>query len=130
MTHAFLRRLRKGTAYEFLTVPFKLTLRSSHLCPITAAGGDRYESAHVPFGELRLQSKRDKALLSAYTRDYLPRFYTEISPVSSVSIGGTHQVNLRLSLPFSEREKSPVQTVFASAGADASTVSVILLGLL
>lgn len=50
--------------------------------------------------------------------DNLLRSQTELSFVPNVSIGGAHQVNSQLFIPFSEREKGPIQTMLMSSGAD------------
>ncbi|XP_050972479.1 uncharacterized protein LOC127169281 [Labeo rohita] len=92
--------------------------RSPSLLSVTAASGDGHEVARVSFGDLRFQDKRDKKLPGAHTGNSLSRPQTELGSVSSVSVRGAHQVNSRLSIPFSKREESPIQTVSAPSGAN------------
>ncbi|XP_048059471.1 uncharacterized protein LOC125276089 [Megalobrama amblycephala] len=92
--------------------------RSAALRAVAASGRERDKNARVSPGEPRLQDKRDEKQLSAHTRDNLPGSQTELRPVSSFSVGGAHQVNSRLFVPFSERKQSSIQTVFTSSGSD------------
>ncbi|KAL0153360.1 hypothetical protein M9458_051356 [Cirrhinus mrigala] len=92
--------------------------RSPSLLSVTAASGDGHDDARVSFGELRFQDKRDKKLPGAHAGNSLSRPQTELRSVSSVSVRGAHQVNSQLSIPFSKREESPIQTVSAPSGAN------------
>ncbi|XP_073683991.1 uncharacterized protein [Garra rufa] len=106
------------TAEDSGSESVSLSGRSPSLLSITAASGDRYEDACVSFDKLRFQNKRDKKLPDADTGNSLSRPQTELRSVSSVSVRGAHQVNSQLSIPFSRREQSPIQTVFAPSGAN------------
>ncbi len=95
----FLRFAYQGTAYEFMTVPFGLSLAPRTFCKCIEAALSLLRTAG-----LRVSAYLDDLLLYSPSRQFKR---------SSVSVRGAHQVNSQLSIPFPKREQSPIQTMFA-----------------